>query len=140
MKIQWLLTACVAIAPGTIAARGNVTPNPLFGSHGIAAGEMAIPVWGTAEAGEQVTVTLGASKESVVTTGADGKWMVKLPEQKAMGMDAGGGRRGRAGDRWEEYGDDQGCADWGGGGLGRGNRTCSFRCRRRRRVMYGAAE
>ncbi|MCL5019293.1 MAG: sialate O-acetylesterase [Patescibacteria group bacterium] len=44
----------------------------------------SIPVWGTADQGEIVTVTFGNQK-ATTTTGNDGKWMVKLDR-----MDAGG--------------------------------------------------
>jgi len=44
--------------------------------------DLHLPVWGTAEVGERVTVTVG--KESgTATAGADGKWMVKLPPLSA---------------------------------------------------------
>src|SRR5262249_35722889 len=39
--------------------------------------EMALPIWGTAEPGEKVTVTVG-SETANVTADAQGKWKVKL--------------------------------------------------------------
>lgn len=51
-------------------------PNPLFSSHAILQREVEIPVWGTAEDGERITVEIQG--QSVSTTAADGKWMVRL--------------------------------------------------------------
>ena len=45
---------------------------------------MLVPVWGTADPGESVTVKF-EGQTKVVTTGADGKWMVKLAKLKPGG-------------------------------------------------------
>jgi sialate O-acetylesterase len=79
-----LTAASLLAALLPLAARANVTPNPLFSDHMVLQQGVAVPVWGTADAGEQVTVTLGTAKQSA-TAGADGKWMVRLPVQKAAG-------------------------------------------------------
>jgi sialate O-acetylesterase len=50
----------------------------LFGDHMVLQQEMALPVWGWADAGEKVTVTIG-TESATATAGADGTWMVKLP-------------------------------------------------------------
>ena len=42
------------------------------------------PIWGWADPGEKVTVTLNGASKSV-DTGADGKWMVKLDPLTAGG-------------------------------------------------------
>lgn len=42
------------------------------------------PVWGTATAGEEVTVKLG-TRQAIAKAGADGRWMVRLPAQPAGG-------------------------------------------------------
>jgi sialate O-acetylesterase len=46
--------------------------------------KMKVPVWGWADPGEQVTVTLGASKATAAAD-ADGKWMVRLDPLPAGG-------------------------------------------------------
>ncbi len=46
--------------------------------------KQAIPIWGTADAGEEVTVSIGDNKAST-KTGDDGKWSVKLAEMTAGG-------------------------------------------------------
>lgn len=45
---------------------------------------MPVPVWGTADTGEKVTVTVAGQKRSA-TAGADRKWTVKLGKLKAGG-------------------------------------------------------
>ena len=50
----------------------------IFGDHMVLQQEAALPLWGTADAGEKVTVTVGTETASA-TAGADGKWLVKLP-------------------------------------------------------------
>jgi sialate O-acetylesterase len=49
----------------------------IFGDHMVLQQDTALPVWGTADAGEKVTVSVGSSTGSAVA-GTDGKWMVKL--------------------------------------------------------------
>ncbi len=49
----------------------------IFGDHMVLQQEMKVPVWGTANPGEPVTVMAG-DHSGVATTGADGKWRVDL--------------------------------------------------------------
>ncbi len=81
MRFSLLLSASVAAIFAAGTARADVAPNPLFSDHMVLQRGMSVPVWGTAAAGEQVTVSLGGASQKA-TAGADGKWMVKLPEQK----------------------------------------------------------
>jgi len=46
--------------------------------------DIPLPIWGWADAGEEVTVTLGATSEKT-TADAAGKWKVKLPAVTAAG-------------------------------------------------------
>jgi sialate O-acetylesterase len=55
----------------------NVTLPPVLDSHMVLQRESAVPIWGQADPGEQVTVTFRDQKKST-TTGPDGKWMIKL--------------------------------------------------------------
>jgi sialate O-acetylesterase len=48
-----------------------------FTDHMVLQRELPVPVWGWADAGEQVTVSFAGQKKSI-TTGADGKWRVDL--------------------------------------------------------------
>lgn len=58
-------------------AFADVKPNALFSNHAVMQSGVTLPVWGTADPGEKVTVTLGKRKRSA-TAGADGRWMVRL--------------------------------------------------------------
>jgi sialate O-acetylesterase len=58
--------------------RADVKLPAIFGDHMVLQQEASLPVWGTADAGEKVTVTVGAESASA-TADANGKWMVKLP-------------------------------------------------------------
>jgi sialate O-acetylesterase len=72
---------CVAIAA---YADSDVKANPLFSDHMVLQNGMTVPVWGTADAGERVTVKIAGQTKSA-TTGADGKWTVRLAKLKAGG-------------------------------------------------------
>lgn len=65
-------------------ARADVRPVALFSDHMVLQSGMSVPVWGTADAGETVTVTLTGQKKSA-TAGADGKWMIRLTDLKPGG-------------------------------------------------------
>ncbi|MFO0799946.1 MAG: sialate O-acetylesterase [Gemmataceae bacterium] len=73
------LAAAVGFAP---AARADVTPHPLFTDHMVLQRDTDVPVWGLAEPGEEVTVSLGGATAKA-TADKDGKWLAKLPPQKA---------------------------------------------------------
>jgi sialate O-acetylesterase len=66
------------------AARADVKPAVLFGDHMVLQQSMSVPVWGTADPGEQVTVAFGGQTQAA-TAGPDGKWMVHLADLKAGG-------------------------------------------------------
>ena len=53
---KWLSCAVMALLFGSIAS-AKVTPAVVFSDHMVLQREMAVPVWGTADAGEKVTVT-----------------------------------------------------------------------------------
>ena len=56
----------------------------VIASHMVLQQKAALPIWGTAEPGESVTVALGDNTASA-TAGADGKWSVKLKPMTAGG-------------------------------------------------------
>ena len=64
------------------AARADVTLPAVFSDHMVLQGDVAAPVWGFAEAGEKVTVTLG-NQSKTTTTDASGKWALKLDKLKS---------------------------------------------------------
>jgi sialate O-acetylesterase len=72
-----LLLAGVAAAHCIGVARANVIPNPLFSDNAVLQQGIPVPVWGTANPGEKVTVQFDGQSVST-TAGADGKWLVRL--------------------------------------------------------------
>jgi len=74
----------LALACAVSVASADVKLPGVFGDHMVLQRGMPVPVWGWAEAGEKVTVTLcGQSKAA--TAGANGKWSVKLDALEAGG-------------------------------------------------------
>ena len=68
----------------SVTLEAKVTLPQLFQNGMVMQRNKAIPVWGKADAGEAVTVTL--NKKKVATTAdADGRWRVDLPKMKAGG-------------------------------------------------------
>lgn len=65
------------------AALATVKPHALFSDGMVLQRGIAVPVWGSADTGEKVTVEFNG--QSVSTVAADGKWMVRLKPLKAGG-------------------------------------------------------
>jgi sialate O-acetylesterase len=84
MRKYSLLLWCCAILFCVAATRAEVKPSALFSDHMVLQGGISVPVWGTADPGEKVTVKMGKQTRSV-TAGADGKWMVRLSHLKPGG-------------------------------------------------------
>jgi len=63
-----------AVSPG----RGEVRAPAIFGSGMVIQREKPVPVWGLAEPGEKVTVSL-AGQTAEARAGEDGRWLVTLP-------------------------------------------------------------
>lgn len=83
MKIWQAVT--VGLAMSASCALGDVKLASLFQDHMVLQRGMAdVPVWGTADPGEEVTVTI-AEQSKHVAADAKGNWMVKLDEMKAGG-------------------------------------------------------
>ncbi len=73
---KWLSCAVMALLFGSVAS-AKVTPAVVFSDHMVLQREMAVPVWGTADAGESVKVTF-AGQTLETKAGEDGNWLVKL--------------------------------------------------------------
>ena len=80
MCVRFLLPALVAVFPATAFA--DVKPHPIFTDNMVLQRDAELPVWGKAEAGEKVTVTVG-SLTAIVETDRAGNWKAKLPASKA---------------------------------------------------------
>ena len=74
-----LVLSLLAFAP--LSAHADVILNAVFTDHMILQRDMPVPVYGTAEPGEKVTVAFSGKEKSVVAD-KDGKWSVKLDAMK----------------------------------------------------------
>ncbi|HUW81342.1 MAG TPA: sialate O-acetylesterase [Phycisphaerae bacterium] len=86
---RWTLATGIGLATAWLHVAGSVagadvTLPRVFGSHMVLQQQMSLPVWGWADPGEAVTVTLG---DHSVRGQADdqGRWKVRLPELPAGG-------------------------------------------------------
>ncbi len=60
-----------------------IKPHALFTDGMVLQRDLAVPIWGTADTGEKVTIEFNG--QTVSTTAADGKWIVRLKPVKAGG-------------------------------------------------------
>lgn len=67
-----------------ISSFGKINPAKIFSDNMVLQREVSIPVWGTADPGEQIILQLGSS-EVKTTTQPDGRWMVNLTPRSAGG-------------------------------------------------------
>jgi sialate O-acetylesterase len=81
MKLQNYPLLFAALFASALPAFATVKLASPFTSHMVLQRDMKVPVWGTAESGEQVTVAFAGQKVSA-TAGADGKWRVDLKPLK----------------------------------------------------------
>ncbi len=75
-----VLTASLALLP--CGARADVQLHPLFSEHAVLQRDHVVPVWGWADPGEEVTVSL-AGHRARTAAGADGRWLARLPRMAA---------------------------------------------------------
>jgi len=74
-----LFGACCLAASGTHA---DVKMPAIFGNHMVLQRDLGVPFWGTADPGEEVTVSAGGD-QAATKAGPDGKWVVKLGKLQA---------------------------------------------------------
>lgn len=82
MNTKTIFMAAAALA--AFWARGEAVPAAPFSDNMVLQREMRVPVWGTAGAGEKVTVSF-AGQTKVCTAGADGRWRVDFDPMPASG-------------------------------------------------------
>jgi sialate O-acetylesterase len=83
--ISRLLTASLCAASCVASSAGaEVKPSALFSDHMVLQSGMSVPVWGTADPGEKVSVSF-LKQTKTATAGVDGKWMVRLTNLKVGG-------------------------------------------------------
>ena len=80
-RLSWLIAALGCVLASL--AEAKVVPASLFCDHAVLQQGMTIPVWGTADENERVTVTIAG--QSAVTVAHHGRWIVHLPELTAGG-------------------------------------------------------
>jgi sialate O-acetylesterase len=73
-RVVPLLAALLGVASPLL---GRPVPHPLFGDHAVLQQQAVLPVWGTADPGEAITVRL-AGHERTTTADAAGKWIVRF--------------------------------------------------------------
>jgi sialate O-acetylesterase len=86
---QFVFAGVLVMSLGSgMSARADVTLSKIFTDHAVLQRDMAMPVWGTAEPGEKVTVKLGVA-QAATEADARSNWSVRLPAQKlnATGQD-----------------------------------------------------
>jgi sialate O-acetylesterase len=71
------IALCFALFVGALTLRAEVKLPSHFSDHMVLQRDMKVPVWGTAEAGDTITVEFGGQKKSTQAR-ADGKWRVDL--------------------------------------------------------------
>ena len=76
------LIALAAFMP--LAAQADVRLPAVISDHMVLQQEIAVPIWGWADKGEEVTVSIAGQSMSV-KAGADGKWMIKLDKLTSGG-------------------------------------------------------
>ena len=81
-RCTYLACSLLAIAALSSTARADIRLPAVVGDHMVLQRDLPLPIWGWADPGEDVTVTLGDAKAKA-TADADGKWRVTLPAMKA---------------------------------------------------------
>ena len=71
----------------SIAVASPTLLDPVFGDHAVLQRGRPIPIWGRAEAGTRVTVSLNTAN-ATATADATGRWRIELPAQRAGGPHA----------------------------------------------------
>jgi sialate O-acetylesterase len=75
----------ILLSANTSIAMADVGLPKVFADHMVLQRNMEIPVWGWADPGEDVVVTLGDGVKDATKADEQGKWMVRLPAQEAGG-------------------------------------------------------
>lgn len=84
MKRYLQALSCCAMLSFAATSLANVKPSSLFSDHMVLQSGMSVPIWGTADPGEKVTVTFKKQTKATIA-GTDGKWVVRLSHLKPGG-------------------------------------------------------
>src|SRR5438046_4424392 len=77
------ITALIVSLSMAASAQADVKPHALFTDNMVLQQGIKVPVWGTADDGEKVTVTLQGQEQT--TAAKDGKWLVRFDDLKVGG-------------------------------------------------------
>ncbi|HPO16282.1 MAG TPA: sialate O-acetylesterase [Candidatus Hydrogenedentes bacterium] len=83
-KTHGIVLFQVCLLAVSFSALGNVSVPNIIGDHMVLQEGLKIPIWGKADPGEMVTVTLDKNTEQAVADDK-GSWCVRLPKMKAGG-------------------------------------------------------
>lgn len=75
------LTFCI-FSGSVITANASLSIAPVFSDHMVLQRGMALPVWGTAEPGAEISLSFGGQSKSTIAE-ADGQWRVQLKSMSA---------------------------------------------------------
>ena len=82
MRRPFLILTALIFAPLAALHAAKLRLPSIFSDHLVLQCDKAVPVWGWADAGEQIAVEFAGQSQST-TTNADGIWMVKLDALEA---------------------------------------------------------
>jgi len=84
MKTRLLVSSLCATLFLAASAGAEVKPNALFSDHMVLQNGTRVPIWGTADPGEKITVKFDGQTKSA-TADATGTWMVRLAKLRSGG-------------------------------------------------------
>lgn len=73
MRKRWLPLLCCAVLP-CATALADVKPATLFSDHMVLQRGMSVPIWGTADPGEKVTVSFEGQTRSTIADADGNGW------------------------------------------------------------------
>jgi sialate O-acetylesterase len=82
MKNKFYICLLSAVMAASVA-QAKIVPNSLFSNHAVLQQGVTVPVWGTADKDEQITVELNGQRKQ--TREVNGKWMLQLDPLTAGG-------------------------------------------------------
>jgi sialate O-acetylesterase len=87
ISLRCIALSCLAFTCLVHLARAKVIPAPLFTDNAVLQRDKPVPVWGKADAGENVVVTFGNQTTGTIAD-TRGNWMVTLAPMPANGIGA----------------------------------------------------
>ena len=81
LRLTWFAVPCLLLG-FVVSAHADVKLASIFSDSMVLQRDLPVPVWGWAEPGEEVTVTLG-DQSKMATANDDGRWQVKLDALQA---------------------------------------------------------